>query len=136
MSAGNMRKGRNPWKKLMSNVKLSAQGRRGAPTQLRPREVSITEKDLCDQFNKQNGKCYWFDLDINPYDIFKSRYPLAMSVDRLDNEKGYVVGNIVICTRFANLGRGSSSTADMYEAVNYIRNSTSSAATFFTYVGR
>jgi hypothetical protein len=28
-----------------------------------------------------------------------------MSCDRLDNDKGYVKGNFVITTRFANLGK-------------------------------
>ena len=68
-------------------------------------EISITVKDLEDQFKKQDGRCYWLNYKLNPNDIFEPKNNAAMSCDRLDNDKGYIKGNFVITTRFANLGK-------------------------------
>tara|TARA_Y100000004_G_C8641095_1_gene297081 strand:- start:41 stop:451 length:411 start_codon:yes stop_codon:yes gene_type:complete len=113
---------RNPWKKVMTNVKLSSRnGAAGGRTvtllekagytkseiydKIKGHVVEIDDVYLEDLFNKQNGKCYWLDTIINPMDAFTPHHPLAPSVDRLDNEKGYVKDNVVITTRFANCGR-------------------------------
>lgn len=108
---------KNPWKKLLSNVLLSAAARHASKSGKRrsassadssvSHGVEITEDDLRQQFIKQDGKCYWFGIDLDPMDIFKPRYPLALSVDRIDNEKVYRPDNIVITCRLANLGRGT-----------------------------
>jgi hypothetical protein len=109
----------NPWKKLWHNVNLSGKhGSKGANVKNNPKhrntvgsqstkthEISITPEDLEEQFNKQNGCCYWLGIKLNPEDIFKVNYPLAMSVDRVDNNLGYLKDNIVICCRLINLGR-------------------------------
>ena len=73
-------------------------------------EVKITVDDLKEQYQKQNGKSYWLGYDLNPHDIHESNNNAAMSVDRIDNSKGYIKDNFVICTRFANLGRRTIST--------------------------
>lgn len=74
-----------------------------------PPKVFITEEDLKAVFEKQNGKCFWFGIPINMDFIFNhihgSFNPLAPSVDRIDDTKDYTADNIVICIRFANLGR-------------------------------
>ena len=71
------------------------------------RTINITEKTLKKIFQKQDGKCYWFGIRLNPCDIFTPHNPIAMSVDRIDNDKDYLEDNVVICCRLANLGRGS-----------------------------
>lgn len=65
---------------------------------------SITADDVKNKFFQQEGKSYWLGIPINPMDVFKSRYPLSPSLDRLDNSKGYTVDNICISTRFENYG--------------------------------
>lgn len=95
---------RSPWSELMANVnktRIVVRGRKDKQP-----KVEITENDLRVQFQKQGGRCYWLGVKLNPKDIFRSYYPLSMSVDRLDNSRGYTVDNIVITSRFANLGRG------------------------------
>lgn len=97
-----MRNGRNPWKKLLKHIKVS--GRRNLKTK---KNVTITERDLKEQFINQNGRCYWFKIKLNPKHIHKKSYPLSISADRLDNNRGYDKENVVICSRLANLGRGN-----------------------------
>ena len=110
---------KDPFEQLMMNikgnaslrprrrtVKLDETGTSGtANIPYEETEIKVIVQDLKDQYNKQGGKCYWMDYKLNPNDIFESRNNAAMSCDRLDNDKGYVKGNFVITTRFANLGK-------------------------------
>ena len=106
----------------MANVKLSSRnGAAGGRTvtllekagyskdeiydKIKGHDIGIDYSYLENLFNKQGGKCYWLNTVINPMDVFTSHHPLAPSIDRLDNNKGYVPGNVVITTRFANCGR-------------------------------
>jgi hypothetical protein len=121
---------RNPWKKLMANVYLSAERHGGDGLGVkdeqwlasRKRVVSITWQDLLFQFNSQEGKCYWFGIPLHPDDIFKVSYPLSMSVDRLDNTLGYEKDNIVVCSRLANLGRCNCSAENYKDVVHKLIN--------------
>jgi hypothetical protein len=54
--------------------------------------INITMEDVFEQFKKQNGKCYYTNLELIPQ---KGWY--SISLDRLDSAKGYIKGNIVIC---------------------------------------
>ena len=76
-------------------------------------EVSIDWTDLRDQYYKQNGKCYWLNIKLDLSDNLISWHPLAISCDRIDNAIGYTKENIVISSRFANLGRGAA-TKDLF----------------------
>ncbi len=114
----------SPWKQVMNNVKLSAKNgaaggrtvtllmnagytKEEAYTRLNgcQKEIKIDEEYLRKLFSEQDERCYWLGTKINLEDIFIPHHPLAPSVDRLDNEFGYVPDNVVIATRFANRGR-------------------------------
>lgn len=70
----------------------------------------ITVQDIIELYNCQNGKCKLSNLDmtyiadgtktcgqINPYNI---------SIDRIDNQKGYIEGNVQLICSIINLMRG------------------------------
>ena len=45
----------------------------------------------------QDSRCYWMpNYKIDPMLIFETHNPMAMSIDRLDNSRGYFLDNIVI----------------------------------------
>lgn len=88
------------------NPKLSGRIRKGNQS-TRRHEISITVDDLKEVWKKQNGRCYWLKIKMSLEDLFISRSPFAPSVDRLDSSVGYHKDNIVLCSRFANLGRGA-----------------------------
>jgi hypothetical protein len=69
-------------------------------------DITVTLQELEDLYHQQNGRCYWFNLLIDPDSVFVPNNPLAMSADRIDNSIGYIKENLVICCRFANLARG------------------------------
>ena len=99
---------RNPWKTLISKAKTAARPgheKKNGIKRTEPLDVTIDEIYLVKQFSKQEGKCYWTDFPIDPYGVYESPNPLAPSLERLDESKGYIPGNVVICLRLFNLGR-------------------------------
>ena len=115
------------WKRVMENVKLSAKyGAAGGRTKTLLQEAGFTEEEIFEKisnnysgnkiitidvnylmklFNEQLERCYWLGTKINVSDVLIPHHPLAPSIDRLNNDVGYVPGNVVITTRFANRGR-------------------------------
>jgi hypothetical protein len=134
------------WKKLFRNVNMSSiDGRDIANTQRKAahdflkesatlntngnkvrkgnqstsyHEVHITIDDLKEQWKIQNGKCYWLGIDMSLQDLFISRSPFAVSVDRLVSSGHYTKDNIVLTTRFANLGKGAYDREDFKERLD------------------
>ncbi len=70
-------------------------------------DPKLTWRDLKKKFNRQGGKCHWLGVKLDPNNNFYKYHPMAMSVDRIDSDKGYNYKNIVISSRMANLGRGT-----------------------------
>jgi hypothetical protein len=111
------------WKRLFANVSMSSRyGASGARELKNPKaqkelhhEITITIDDLKEQWYKQEGKCYWLGIDMSLEDLFVSRSPFAVSVDRIDSSGGYSKNNIVLTTRFANVGRGAYQGEDFQE---------------------
>lgn len=106
---------RDPWKKLLAKVKLCASDR---ASRSRTKEVHIDINDLKKQFTRQHGRCYWLHIPIDMNNIFIPNHPGSPSVDRLDNSKDYTPDNIVICTSFANMGRGRTDVETMEQFLN------------------
>lgn len=106
------------WNKLWQNVNMSAKyGAAGArelkkTTLKKSHEVLLTTEDLKDKWVEQDGKCYWLGIEMSLEDLMISRSPFAVSVDRLDSQGEYTKDNIVLTTRFANLGRGAYDAPD------------------------
>jgi hypothetical protein len=104
-----MSKLKNPFKKILENVKgtqyvSSKTFSESGQVMRRVKEVCITELDIQYQFEKQNGLSHFLQIPMDPTDVFRTHFPLAPSVDRIDNSKDYYPNNIVINTRFENNG--------------------------------
>lgn len=133
---------RNPWKKLLSNVRLVATRHGGYGHEwsddvrkCEPRPVTITWQDLKEQFIKQDGRCYWYGVELDPHTVFTTGDPSTLSVDRLDNSRGYEPDNIVITCRAANLGRGNTDVSTFIKFVESLKlpNNTKPVYQFFTF---
>jgi hypothetical protein len=66
-------------------------------------EHTLNVNDINDLYEKQEGKCYWFNVPLIPSD--KHKHPQQPSLDRLDRSKGYTKENVVLCCYSANIGR-------------------------------
>lgn len=83
--------------------------------------VTITEQDLIDIYNNQQGKCYWSGLSLDSsYNQIK-HHPFAISPERLDNSKDYDKNNVVLCRRMFNLGRMAFPEKDFETAMKILK---------------
>jgi hypothetical protein len=83
-------------------------------------EITLTPEDLIRKYEEQNGLCYWSELQLKPEFNYIKRHPLAISVERVDNSKGYTYENIKLVIRMFNLGR-CSYQGDFHEVVKSLK---------------
>ena len=119
------------WKRLWKNVNMSSDGgnvgmrtstnpkSRGRNQTTKTHTINITIDDIKSQWKKQNGLCHWLGIELRLQELFVSRSPFAPSIDRIDSNIGYEKNNIVITSRFANLGKGSYDSVDFLEKLKY-----------------
>ena len=115
---------KNPWKMLIAKAKTAArpgQEKKNGIKRTIPLDVTIDEVYLIKQFLKQNGKCYWTEFPINPQGVFEKHNPLSPSLERLDESKGYIPGNVVIALRLFNLGRQTCPEKKFKEQVQHLK---------------
>jgi hypothetical protein len=55
-------------------------------------EFNITQNDLTTIWSNQNGKCYYSEIQMVP----QPSSDWMCSIERLDNNKGYIIGNVVL----------------------------------------
>lgn len=66
-------------------------------------EFDLTYKDLCDQLEKQDFKCFYTDMPLVFYKYKKiPARAVAPSIDKIDPSKGYTKDNIVWCLERIN----------------------------------
>lgn len=84
-------------------------------------DFDIDEQFVSELYEKQNGRCYWFNVELEPSNIAK--YPWQPSLDRLDREKGYTKDNVVLACYSANIGRNTSSEELFSKFIEDLKNS-------------
>lgn len=73
---------------------------------------NLTLDDLIDQFNHQNGKCFYTDIDLDyRYGVGHNRN--GLSIDKIIPELGYVKGNVVFCSFRVNSAKCDFSLEEM-----------------------
>lgn len=86
------------------------------------RFLSITLDDLKEQWEKQNGICFftgWKMLKPTKKDYFPNN-PEKASVDRIDSSKGYIPNNIQFVCCMANLAKNIFSSQELIEFCNAV----------------
>jgi hypothetical protein len=77
--------------------------------------LNINEEYFFDLYKKQNGKCFYTNIDM----IYKSGLDgpsrNSMSIDKIIPEKGYTKGNIVFCSHRINTIKSNLSLKEMEE---------------------
>ena len=110
-------------KKIISNVRFG-QSRNAARIKdgqgLTEKQIELTAEDLLEKYKQQNGKCHWSDIELDEQYNYVIRHPFAISVDRLNNKRGYVYDNTALTLRVFNLGRASY-TGDFNKIIKELR---------------
>jgi len=76
--------------------------RRHARGEFGPWGKPVTTDELLEIHRTQGGLCHYTGL---PYEFGAGSGPLDVCADRLDPEKGWGSGNVVLCARFAAVAR-------------------------------
>lgn len=80
----------------------------------------ITLEYLWDQWVKQDGKCYWLGVAMEEPSELSTRHPLMPSLDRIDSTKGYIKGNVVFSTYFANMAKSNCPPDEFVRCLNVV----------------
>ena len=99
----------NNWKKYTIQNLRSSKKRRG-------HEVTITEADLT-----QPNYCPVLGISL-VYDNKKRPQDNSASVDRIDNTKGYVSGNVHVISMKANRLKSNATVEELLKVANYFAN--------------
>lgn len=90
------------------------------------KEVSISLQDLKQQWEIQNGKCPYTNLElILPTDSIKPNLIYRASLDRIDNSKGYIKGNIHFVSTPINYMKSTMSHKETIDFLKQISKSIS-----------
>lgn len=94
------------WVTLLTLAARTAAQNRGC-------DFTLTKADVQALYDRQGGRCYWFQVPLVPSAVTK--HPQKPSLDRLDATKGYTPDNVVLSCYAANIGRNTS-TSETFEA--------------------
>lgn len=84
-------------------------------------EFKITIKDIWDQYEKQDKKCYYTRTNVNFHsDMSNKPHLCTASIDRIDSNRGYTKDNIVICHKMVNLSKSFLSKEEFIKMCNLI----------------
>jgi len=92
-----------------------------------PAKIIVTPAELQEIWEKQDGRCYWFGVQLDLGLLYKDhpdwmpKHPLAPSIDKIDVNGDYTKENIVITSRFANFGRNVCDFDKFYEIVKTLK---------------
>lgn len=105
----------------LARTSTSGGGNRNRQKRVRNWErVDLTVEFLRELYDMQDGKCAYFNVPL----LLDGGMGLrSITLDRLDCERGYAQGNVVLACRAANLARGNASTDDMHVLVEMIKRS-------------
>lgn len=120
-------KANNPFKKILDNAKGAQNGWNRKHQKLgvnRPvKNFTCSVDDIERIFHEQKGLSKWLHIPLEPMDVFRVNYPLAPSLDRLDNDRDYTPDNICISTRFENYGFNKATDNIKVECIDKIKKS-------------
>lgn len=107
------------WKRR--RVQASARGRNI--------EFNLSKEFLYKLYEKQKGACYYTGKRMNltiysgimPNRENIDKFKDYLTIDRLNSSKGYVEGNVVLCTLKVNTAKGSLSYDEFVQICNFVK---------------
>ena len=89
----------------------------------RDANCNITLEDLLDIWNKQEGKCIYSGVELQPSKYKSSNNQIyTLSIDRIDSSKGYTKDNIQFISIAMNHMKNNMTHKETLELLNIIKN--------------
>lgn len=82
-------------------------------------QFNLTKEDIEEILQKQDYKCCYTGIKFGDNFSNKESYP---TLDRIDSSKGYIKGNICICTYIANMMKSNLSISQFKDIIIKIYN--------------
>jgi hypothetical protein len=82
-----------------------------------PLEFNLTNEYLMELWNKQNHKCALTNIDM----VHKWGFLNSISIDRIDSNKGYIIGNVQLVCRGINHMKNNVSQQNTVNFINLIQ---------------
>lgn len=92
-----------------------------ASATVRALDFNITREYMWELFQKQNGKCVFSGIDLT-FGSVDDKKTTTASLDRIDNNKGYVEGNVQWVHKEINFMRGQMTVENFLKACELISN--------------
>ena len=100
-------------KGLINSCKINSKSR-GKKGRIGASECTLTEEQVKEMFKKQGGLCYYYNSPL----VF-TRCGDKMSIERLDNNKGYTQENCVLVCQLAN-GVAQTTLKNIQDAMDFV----------------
>lgn len=114
----NKRSKLNIIKNLLTNCKKSLRTRRKREGILKSKlEFNLDEEYLLDLLNKQEGRCYYSGIKLDSESLHSNP-----SLDRIDSNKGYIKGNVCICSSVVNKAKSDLTIDQFKEMITNLYN--------------
>jgi hypothetical protein len=92
-------------------------------------EFNLSKEFLYELYVKQKGLCHYIGekMKLKIYSGIKpnreniEKFKNYLTIDRLDSSKGYIEGNVVLCTLKVNTAKGSLSYDEFVQICNFVK---------------
>lgn len=114
--SGNRQDGLSPFRYFITKSKSKDRSHYGEP--------NITAEYLKTLWNQQQGKCSYTNIQMilprNTVEYQTGKTPIRASLDRIDSNKGYVIGNVEFVCYAINMAKNSFTCNEMKEFLRLI----------------
>lgn len=76
-------------------------------------DFDLTLEHIVELYDKQKGVCYISGVEMT----LEKHSPRTISIDRIDSSKGYIIGNIGLCTDFINQAKSNYSLEEFKKLI-------------------
>jgi hypothetical protein len=113
------------FKPLLQRTQNTHKDRKRVNPRFKDMDYDLTIDYIAELWEQQNGKCYFSGIDLEITKYYHKRSPISpfqASIDRIDNNKGYIQGNIRIVSVIANFAKNRFSDEELIAFCHAVAN--------------
>lgn len=104
------------FKPLLQRTQNTHKDRQRINPRFKDLEYNLTIDYIAELWEQQDGKCYFSGIPLEITQYYNKRMPMnpfQASIDRIDNNKGYIQGNVRIVSVIGNFAKNRFSDEDL-----------------------